>query len=96
VGLSREEVLHVARLARVGITDDDVSRLQQQLSSILEHFEVLRQIETDEVPPTTHTLALQNVLAFDQPQESLAQDEVLANAPLQQNGYLRVRAVLEE
>jgi aspartyl-tRNA(Asn)/glutamyl-tRNA(Gln) amidotransferase subunit C len=96
VGLSREEVLHVARLARVGVTEDDVSRLQQQLSSILEHFEVLRQIETDEVPPTTHTLALQSVLASDQSRESLTQEEVLANAPLQQNGYLRVRAVLEE
>jgi aspartyl-tRNA(Asn)/glutamyl-tRNA(Gln) amidotransferase subunit C len=96
MGLSREEVLHVARLARVGVTDDDVSRLQQQLSSILEHFEVLRRINTDEVPPTTHTLALESVVAPDRPRESLTQDEVLANAPLQQNGYLRVRAVLEE
>jgi aspartyl-tRNA(Asn)/glutamyl-tRNA(Gln) amidotransferase subunit C len=96
MGLSREEVLHVARLARVGVTDDDVSRLQQQLSSILEHFAVLRQIDTDEVPPTTHTLALESVLASDQPRESLTQDEVLTNAPLRQNGYLRVRAVLEE
>jgi aspartyl-tRNA(Asn)/glutamyl-tRNA(Gln) amidotransferase subunit C len=96
MGLSREEVLHVARLARIGVTEDDVSRLQQQLSSILEHFEVLRQIETEDVPPTTHTLALQSVVAPDQPWESLRQQEVLANAPLQQDGYLRVRAVLEE
>jgi aspartyl-tRNA(Asn)/glutamyl-tRNA(Gln) amidotransferase subunit C len=96
MGLRREEVLHVARLARIGVTEDDVSRLQQQLSSILEHFEVLRQIETEDVPPTTHTLALHSVVAPDQPRESLPQQEVLANAPLQQDGYLRVRAVLEE
>lgn len=96
MGLSREEVLHVARLARVGVSDEDVARLQQQLSSILEHFEVLRQIDTEDVPPTTHTLALQSVVAPDQPSPCLTQDEVLANAPLAQDGYLRVRAVLED
>ena len=96
MALTREEVLHVARLARVGVTDVDVEKFQQQLSTILEHFEVLREMDTTDVPPTTHTLPLENVMADDVPLASLTQDEVLANAPQQQEGYLRVRAVLEE
>jgi aspartyl-tRNA(Asn)/glutamyl-tRNA(Gln) amidotransferase subunit C len=96
MALTREEVLHVARLARVGVTDADVEKFQQQLSSILDHFDVLRDLDTADVPPTTHTLPLENVMADDVPVASLSQDEVLGNAPQQQEGYLRVRAVLEE
>lgn len=94
--LTREEVLHVARLARVGVTDEDVTKFQNQLSQILDHFDVLRRIDTEDVPPTTHTLPLSNVMAQDDPRDSLSQEEVLENAPLDQDGYLRVRAVLEE
>jgi aspartyl-tRNA(Asn)/glutamyl-tRNA(Gln) amidotransferase subunit C len=94
--LTREEVLHVARLARVGVTDEDVTRLQQQLSQILDHFDVLSRIPTDDVPPTTHTLPLESVMAADEPRASLSQDALLANAPLAQDGFLRVRGVLEE
>ena len=94
--LTREEVLHVARLARVGLTEEDVTKFQGQLSQILDHFESLRSIATDGVPPTTHTLPLENVMAADEPEPSLTRDQVLANAPLEQEGHLRVRAVLEE
>jgi aspartyl-tRNA(Asn)/glutamyl-tRNA(Gln) amidotransferase subunit C len=96
MALTRDEVLHVARLARVGVTDADVAKFQQQLSQILDHFEALREIDTAGVPPTTHTLPLQNVDAPDEPRPSLPQETVLANAPLAQDGHLRVRAVLEE
>jgi aspartyl-tRNA(Asn)/glutamyl-tRNA(Gln) amidotransferase subunit C len=94
--LSREEVLHVARLARVGLTEADVTKFQQQLSQILDHFEVLKAIDTADVPPTTHTLPLESVMAADEPRPSLDPAEVLANAPLAHEGYLRVRAVLDE
>ena len=96
MALTREEVLHVARLARLGLTDEDVVKFQGQLSQILDHFEVLKQIPTEDVEPTTHTLPLQGVAAADEVRPSLRQDEAVANAPLQQDGYLRVRAVLEE
>ena len=96
MALTREEVLHVARLARVGLTEDDVTKFQNQLSQILDHFESLSMIDTDNVPPTMHTLPLQNVMAPDEPEPSLSRDEVLQNAPLDQEGHLRVRAVLEE
>jgi len=94
--LSRDEVLHVAKLARVGLTEDDVTKFQHQLSDILDHFESLRQIDTEDVPPTTHTLPLENIMAADEPRPSLAPEAALANAPLAQDGYLRVRAVFEE
>jgi aspartyl-tRNA(Asn)/glutamyl-tRNA(Gln) amidotransferase subunit C len=94
--LSREEVLHVARLARVGLTDEEVEKFQSQLSQILDHFDVLRLVPTDDVPPTTHTLPLESVMAGDEPRPSLRQEEVLRLAPLEQDGHLRVRAVLEE
>ena len=94
--LSREEVLHVAKLARVGLSEADVTKFRQQLSQILEHFEALSAIDTTDVPPTTHTLPLQNVMAEDEPTSSLGQADVLANAPESQDGFLRVRAVLED
>jgi aspartyl-tRNA(Asn)/glutamyl-tRNA(Gln) amidotransferase subunit C len=86
----------VARLARVGLTDADVTKFQQQLSQILDHFDALNAVPTDDVPPTTHTLPLESVMAPDEPRESLTQEATLANAPLTQDGHLRVRAVLEE
>jgi aspartyl-tRNA(Asn)/glutamyl-tRNA(Gln) amidotransferase subunit C len=96
LSLSRDEVLHVARLARIGLTEDDVTKFQTQLSQILEHFDVLRQIDTEDVPPTTHTLPLEGVMGSDEPRSSLSQEEVLRMAPLEQDGHLRIRAVLEE
>lgn len=96
MALTREEVLHVAKLARVGLTEDDVTRFQHQLSDILEHFEALSSIDTADVPPTTHSLPLENVMAADEPTASLSQEEVLANAPMAYEKHIRVKAVLEE
>ncbi len=96
MALTREQVLHVAKLARVGLTEDDVSKFQSQLSDILAHFEALSGIDTTDVPPTTHSLPLENVMAADEPEPSLSQEDVLANAPLEHDKHLRVKAVLEE
>jgi aspartyl-tRNA(Asn)/glutamyl-tRNA(Gln) amidotransferase subunit C len=93
--LSREEVLHIARLARLGLTEEDVERFREQLSNILDNFEVLKEVESEGVPPTTHAVPLQNVLREDEVAPSLPQDQVLANAPQQEEGHFKVRAVLE-
>jgi len=93
--LSREEVLHIARLARVGLTDEDVDRLREQLSNILENFEVLKQVDTTDVPPTAQSIPLQNVTKDDVVKPSLPQEQTLANAPRKEGEYLRVKAVLE-
>ena len=93
--LSREEVLHIARLARLGVTDSDVDRFIEQLSNILENFEVLQEVDTDGVPPTAQSVALHNVVSDDEVAPSLPPDEVLANAPRKEENFFRVRAVLE-
>lgn len=93
--LSREEVLHIALLARVGVTDADVEKMREQLSNILENFEALQNVDTTSVPPTAQAIALQNVCRPDEVFPDLPEDEVLANAPQREGDFFRVRAVLE-
>ena len=93
--LSREEVEHIALLARVGLSEGEIEKLSEQLSNILENFEVLQQIDTTDVPPTTQSITLENVVREDEPAPSHPKDEVLANAPEQEDGCFKVRAVLE-
>ena len=95
MSLTPEEVRHIATLARVGLTDDEVSRFQSQLSQILEYFQRLQEVDTEDVPPTAHTLAMHNVMRDDEPQPSLDKEDVLANAPQRENDLFRVRAILE-
>lgn len=93
--LSREEVLHIARLARVGLTDEDVDRLREQLSDILENFEILQKVDTTDVLPTAQSIPLHNVTKDDDVDPSLPQEQILANAPRKDGQYFRVKAVLE-
>jgi len=93
--LSREEVLHIARLARLGVSDEDVERASEQLSNILENFSVLEAVDTADVPPTAQSISLSNVLRKDEECGSLPQEEVLANAPQKEDDSFKVRAVLE-
>jgi len=93
--LSREEVLHIALLARLGLTETEVNRLSEQLSNILESFEVLQKVDTSGIPPTAQSIALQNVMKDDEAANSLPQSEILANAPRKDENFFRVKAVLE-
>ena len=93
--LSRKEVLHIALLARLGLTEAEVDRISEQLSNILENFEVLQQVDTTDIPPTAQSVALQNVVSADEVAPSLPPDQVLANAPRKEGDLFRVRAVLE-
>jgi len=93
--LSREEVLHIALLARLGLTESEVDKFREQLSNILENFEVLQQADTTDIPPTAQSIPLQNVMKTDEVSDSLPQEQVLANAPRKEGDYFRVRAVLE-
>ena len=93
--LSREQVLHIALLARLGLTEAEVNRLSEQLSNILENFEVLQQVDTSNVLPTAQSITLQNVMKSDEATTSLPQSQILANAPRKEENWFRVRAVLE-
>jgi len=97
LSLLREQVQHIARLARVGLSDDDIAKFSEQLSEILDYFERLRQVDTEGVPPTAHTLPLQNIWREgDQTEPPLDKEDVLANAPVRDGDYFRVKVILEE
>jgi len=93
--LSREQVLHISRLARLGLTETEVDTLREQLSHILEHFEVLQQVDTSGIPPTAQSIPLENVMRQDEVAPSLPQSQILANAPRREENWFRVRPVLE-
>lgn len=93
--ISREEVLHIARLAKLGMTGADEDKFTEQLSDILENFEVLKQIDTDGITPTAQAIPLENVMKPDEVAPSLAPEDTLANAPGKEAAYFRIRAVLE-
>lgn len=93
--LIREEVLHIARLSRLGVSDKEVDRLSRQLSDILGHFEALQKVNTEGVPPTAQSVDLKNVMQPDEVQPSLTPEHVLQNAPLTDDGFIRIRPVLE-
>ena len=93
--LSWEEVLHITRLARVALTEAEITRLSEQLSNLLEHFEVLQKVDTEGVPPTAQSVELRSVMREDVVEPSLPAEDVLANAPRREGDSFRVRAVLE-
>ena len=93
--VDRDVVIHTAKLARVELTESEVEMFAEQLSEIIGHFDALNAVNTDGVEPTAHTLPIENVMVDDRSRPSLPQDEVLALAPSTEDGYLRVRAVLE-
>ena len=93
--LSAEEVRHIALLARLGLSDEDVDKFREQLSNILENFEILKRVDTTNVPPTAQSVELSDVLRDDQVASSYTPEEVMANAPQQEEGHFKVKAVLE-
>ncbi len=93
--LNREEILHIALLARVGVSEQEVEKLGEQLSDILENFEILEQVDTTDIPPTAQSIALQNVTGDDKTALSLLPDQVLANAPLKDMDFFKVKGVLD-
>jgi len=94
--ISRDDVLHVAHLARLHLTDDEVDRMQEQLSNILGAIETLRDVDTSHVGPTASVIQLENVMRDDVARPGLTREAALANAPLREDPFLRVPTVLEE
>jgi len=93
--LSREEVQHIALLARLGLSEEEIEKFRIQLSNILENFEILKQIDTTDLPPTAQSIDLQNVLRPDEPKPSYPVEEIMDNAPQREGDYFKTKAVLE-
>jgi aspartyl-tRNA(Asn)/glutamyl-tRNA(Gln) amidotransferase subunit C len=79
--IEREQVLHVARLARLRLTDEEIERMPPELSKILDHIEKINELELDEVAPTSHVIELENVLREDKPRPSWPRERILEQAP---------------
>jgi aspartyl-tRNA(Asn)/glutamyl-tRNA(Gln) amidotransferase subunit C len=88
-GISKDEVLHVARLARLELSEDEVARLQEQLSDILEAVSKVAELDLADVPPTAHPLEIANAWGEDVPRPCLPLDDVFANAPDREDDYFR-------
>ncbi|UOQ44076.1 Asp-tRNA(Asn)/Glu-tRNA(Gln) amidotransferase subunit GatC [Halobacillus salinarum] len=93
--ISKEEVVHVAHLARLAISEDEADMFTKQLDDIITYAEQLNELDTEGVEPTTHVLDLKNVLRKDEPKNWISKDEALKNAPKQQDGQFKVPSVLE-
>jgi aspartyl-tRNA(Asn)/glutamyl-tRNA(Gln) amidotransferase subunit C len=92
--LSRGDVEHVAHLARLGLTDGELTRLQGELNHILDQFAALARLETDAIPPTAQVIELENILREDVARPSLSVDEALANVPVREGDHVVVPAII--
>ena len=92
--LSRSDVEHVAHLARLGLTDDELTLLEGQLNHILDQYAILAELPTDDIPPTAQTIELENILRDDVATPSLSAEAVLANAAQRQGDFFVVPAIL--
>jgi aspartyl-tRNA(Asn)/glutamyl-tRNA(Gln) amidotransferase subunit C len=94
--LTPEEVAHVAHLARLELTTEELERYASQLSQVLEHVETIRRLDISDVPPTSHALPVADVLRADEVRPSLSHEAVLSGAPEAEDGRFRVPRILGE
>ena len=88
--IDREQVLHVARLARLRLAEDEIDRMSRELSTVLDHIEKISELDLDGVSPTSHVVEVENVLRADEPRESWPRDRMLDLAPDAGDGGFRV------
>ena len=88
--LSRDQVLHVAKLARLELTEDEIGQMAEELSDVLGHIETIAELDLEGVPPTSHVVAVENALRADEPRPSLAPEVALQSAPDPDMGGFRV------
>jgi len=88
--LERDQVLHVAKLARLRLDDDEVEKMAAELTHVLDHIEKIRELDLENVPPTSHVVDVVNVMRTDEPWPCLTQEEALDQAPEPVNGFFGV------
>ena len=96
MAIGRDDVIHVARLARLGLTEAEIDRFAQQLASILDQVAILNEVDVSAIPPSAQIVPLENVMRPDEVRPSLPREAVLQNAPDSEDGYIKVPPVFEE
>lgn len=95
VKLELETIERIAALARLGLSQDEMERMRDQLSVVLDHISMLEEVPTEDIPPTAQVIELQNIMRDDVVEPSLSQEQVLLNAPRSEDGFIKVKAVLD-
>lgn len=95
VKLDLETVERIAVLARLGLSPDEMERMRDQLSVVLDHISMLEEVDTEDIPPTAQVIELQNIMRDDIVEPSLSREQVLLNAPRTEDGFIKVKAVLD-
>ena len=93
--ISTEDVKHVAHLARLAVTEEEAEQMRKELDAIITFAEQLNELDTTNVKPTSHVLKMVNVMREDRATEGLPVEEVVKNAPDQQDGYIRVPSIMD-
>lgn len=93
--ISKDQVKHVAHLARLAISEEEAEKMTKQLDDIIQYAEHLNELDTENVEPTTHVQDLKNVMRKDEPKKWIEKEDALKNAPDKQNGQFRVPSILE-
>lgn len=94
-GISIDQVKDIADVVRIEISEEEATKLSNDLNELLEHVELLNELDTENVEPTTHVVNLKNVMRDDEPKEWITQEEALKNAPDAKDGYFRVPSIME-
>jgi len=94
--ISKKEVQHIAKLARLGLTEKEIEKMQKELSSILDYFEKLKKVDISKVKPTSHSIEIENVMRSDEVRsmKSEARSKIIERAPDTKDGYLKVKSIL--
>lgn len=93
--ITKDQVKHVAHLARLAVTENEAAELTKELGAIIDFAEQLNELDTEGVEPTTHVLDMKNVMRKDEPKATITQEEALQNAPDKKDGHFRVPAIME-
>jgi len=91
--ISKEEVKHIAKLARLGLSDEEIEKFQKELSSILDYIEKLKEVDVSNVQPTSHPFEIENVNRKDESSIAANKEELLKLAPEEKKGYLKVKSI---
>jgi len=96
MSITKEDVRHIAKLARLKLNDKEIGYFAGQLSKIIDYIDQLKEVDVSNIEPTNHALLIQNVFRKDIVEPSLRQDDVLKNAPLKEEGFFKVPRIIEE
>ncbi len=93
--ISKEEVQHIAKLARLGLTDQEIEKYQKELSSILDYFEKLKEVNISGIEPTSHSIKVENVLRKDESKGKGSGKKLIESFPDRKEDYLKVKSILK-